>query len=418
MGRSAATLALFFDSRRLKSDGAYPVKIRLTYQRVTRLYKTAIDLKPEEWDLLNDPSRQRFRGKLQETKVKLDYWLAKATAIVEQLPEFSFETFDVKFSGKEEKERKKLDDVYAAFEEYEKELHAEGRASTALSYGTAANSFRRFRKTLRFSDLSPSLLKEYERFMLSQAKDPQRTRTTIGIYTRSLRAIANRAIKAGLLPIEKYPFGRGKFEIPKGRNTKKALLRSDVKLIVQHVLPPGSSIERARDLWVFSYLCNGINFKDMCRLRWRNIDGDSLRFVRAKTEHTTRSNQRMIAVHLVPLAHEILKKWGSADQRPDHYVFPFYHEGITPLREREVGQNLIKDTNKYMRRIALEVGIDKTVTTYVARHSFATVLKRSGVSTEIISEGLGHADLKTTDNYLDSFEDETRREVSAVLTDF
>jgi site-specific recombinase XerD len=71
-----------------------------------------------------------------------------------------------------------------------------------------------------------------------------------------------------------------------------------------------------------------------------------------------------------------------------------------------------------MKKIATEVGIEKTVTTYTARHSFSTVLKRSGVSTEYIGESLGHNNLRTTELYLDSFEDETKKEVAKHLTAF
>lgn len=71
-----------------------------------------------------------------------------------------------------------------------------------------------------------------------------------------------------------------------------------------------------------------------------------------------------------------------------------------------------------MKRIAGEIGIDKNLTTYVARHSFSTVLKRSGVSTEYISEALGHSSLATTQSYLDSFEDETKKQYANLLTKF
>ena len=71
-----------------------------------------------------------------------------------------------------------------------------------------------------------------------------------------------------------------------------------------------------------------------------------------------------------------------------------------------------------MQKIADALGIDKPVTTYYARHSFATVLKRSGAPIEFISESLGHSDMKTTDNYLDGFEDDTKREYTKALLNF
>jgi integrase/recombinase XerD len=71
-----------------------------------------------------------------------------------------------------------------------------------------------------------------------------------------------------------------------------------------------------------------------------------------------------------------------------------------------------------MARIAEALGIDRKVTTIVTRHTFSTLLKRSGASTEFIQEALGHMDKKTTENYLDSFENEVKKEYSEVLTSF
>ncbi len=74
--------------------------------------------------------------------------------------------------------------------------------------------------------------------------------------------------------------------------------------------------------------------------------------------------------------------------------------------------------NRYVGKIAKQIRINKHVTTYYARHSFATVLKRNGISTEIISESLGHGSIKTTASYLDSFDDDTKKEIGKLLVDF
>jgi len=64
--------------------------------------------------------------------------------------------------------------------------------------------------------------------------------------------------------------------------------------------------------------------------------------------------------------------------------------------------------NYWMKEILPNLGIDKKATTYVARHTFSTVLKRSGASIEFIQEAMGHTDIKTTESYLDSFDKETK----------
>jgi site-specific recombinase XerD len=71
-----------------------------------------------------------------------------------------------------------------------------------------------------------------------------------------------------------------------------------------------------------------------------------------------------------------------------------------------------------MKRILEDLGINKKATTYVARHTFSTILKKSGASTEVIQEALGHTDKKTTENYLDSFDKETKKLLASSLTSF
>ncbi|MBR8840981.1 MAG: tyrosine-type recombinase/integrase, partial [Stigonema ocellatum SAG 48.90 = DSM 106950] len=92
--------------------------------------------------------------------------------------------------------------------------------------------------------------------------------------------------------------------------------------------------------------------------------------------------------------------------------------GMTPERELAVVRQFTKTINKYMGRIAQSLGMDKDVTTYTARHSFSTVLKRSGAPIEFISESLGHQDIRTTESYLDSFEDDVKLQYANALTAF
>ncbi|MFM7485640.1 MAG: phage integrase SAM-like domain-containing protein, partial [Cytophagales bacterium] len=155
---------------------------------------------------------------------------------------------------------------------WDKQLSKENRSGTADSYQCAYNSFKSYleskgRKKLNFGDVTPDWLKEYESWMLEKEKSV----TTIGIYLRSLRTIINIAIEEGTLAREFYPFGKRKYQIPSGRNVKKALQLADIQKLVNYKTTTEAE-ERAKDLWLFSYLCNGANVKDMARLQYRNID--------------------------------------------------------------------------------------------------------------------------------------------------
>jgi integrase/recombinase XerD len=243
-----------------------------------------------------------------------------------------------------------------------------------------------------------------------------KSKTTTGIYLRSLRAVFNRAN----IDVSLYPFGerKDKYSIPTSRNIKKALTIEEIAKIF-HYQPqqPGTNEELARDYWIFIYLCNGLNVKDLCLLKRKNIDGDTLKYERAKTKRSKKEKEE-ITVSLKPEAKTIIVKWGQPSINPETNIFPHLHKNMTAEREREIIHQVTKTINKYMKRIAKELEINKPITTYWARHSFSTVLKRSGASIEFISEALGHSDSKTTCKYLDSFENEAIHKTTDALTAF
>jgi integrase/recombinase XerD len=241
--------------------------------------------------------------------------------------------------------------------------------------------------------------------------------TTISIYLRTLRALFNNLLSYGLLTKIIYPFGKKKYEIPTGNNIKKSLTLKDIAAIYYYKPIKGINAEMSKDYWLFMYLCNGINVKDMCLLKYENIKGDILEFERAKTARTKRKVEP-IRVALVDDAKQIIKRWGNRHLDGNTYIFPVLTKGLSAVRKRQLIQQLTGVINDHMRVIAKDLAIESNLTTYVARHSFSTILQRSGASTEFISEALGHSNVKTTQNYLAGFEDESKKETVKALTAF
>ena len=235
-----------------------------------------------------------------------------------------------------------------------------------------------------------------------------KTVSTIGIYLRHLRAIYNRAIENEIVDQKFYPFGKNRYQIKAPRNIKKALTIEQISKIIDYDVKEGSTQNFVRDIWLFSYLCNGMNIKDIINLKFKNLHTDSIQYDRAKTSNTVQ-NPKPIIITLLPKAKEILERWTVKKKNENDYIFPVLRKGITELQKQKDKDQFVKTINKYMKLIGNDIGFDKPLTTYSARHSFATVLKRSGAPTEFISESLGHKSLQTTEAYLDSFEDHTRR---------
>lgn len=403
-----ATISAFIDRWHPQKDGKCSISIRVTNQRRKKYYPTGESMFKKDFERVMTAKRRNEADRTIYNTIHA--FEDKAIKAIETIEKHSVFTFD-KFEDIYLENREASDTINFGFDKYIKELKEEKRIGTAVSYEVAKASLEKFRKGLKFADITNALLVKYENWMLEKEK----SLTTVGIYLRSLRAIFNRAKVDKSL----YPFGegRGKYSIPTGNNIKKALTLAEIAKIFHYKPQPNTNEELARDYWIFIYLCNGLNVKDLCLLKRKNIDGGTLKYERAKTKRSKKERDEII-VSLKPEAKAIIKKWGLPSLSPESYVFPHLQKGMTAERERQIIQQLTKTINKFMKRIAKDLEINKEVTTYFARHSFATVLKRSGASMEFISEALGHSDMKTTRSYLDGFEEETIHETTNALTAF
>jgi len=392
------------DMRRPKKSGLYPVKIRVTLNRVQKYYGIGMDLKPAEFERIQNGS---VRKDLKLYKEKIIHWQNKTKNIIHKLDPFSFDEFEALLN---EIGEQKIVDVYVLFERKIKLLNERGKISTARSYLDAKNSLKKFKSRLNLSKVTPGFLEDYEHHMLKGGKSV----TTISIYVRHLRTIFNQAIDEGIIDRSKYPFGKNKYQPKAPRNVKKALTVEQIKSIIEYNVDIGSTQHLARDMWLLSYYCNGMNMKDIINLRFKNLDSGNIYFERLKTSSTNK-NPRPIIVSLIPEALEIMKRWKKKKRNDDDYIFPFIKKSMTEEEKMKTKNQFIKTINKYMKRIGKDIGYDKPLTTYAARHSYATILKRSGAPLGFISESLGHKSLQTTEAYLDSFEDETRRKYAEML---
>lgn len=395
--------------KRTSTPAGHPVKLRVTHNRKSRLYSTGIFLSEKDYDKVMGKNP---RSKYKETKTDLEIIENKASIILEDIQDsFSFNLFKEKFYSKPSSA-----DVISVFDEYIKELHDQGRVGTESSYNNAKQSFQKFisvNRKCQFNEVTSQWLNKYQKWMLSKGK----SLTTIGIYTRSMRTIFNIAIEKKIVKAELYPFGKRRYQIPSGRNVKKALTKAEIEAIFNYN-PENTAEEFAKDMWIFSYLCNGANIKDICRLKQSNLQDKTISFIRAKTERSTIKNQKNITVSRIPEINNIIQKYSTINLNPHSYVFPFLNGSETPERELAITKQVTANINKWIDRIGIKLKIEKKVTTYTARHSFATMLKRGGAPTEFISESLGHGNFKTTENYLDSFEDETKEKYASILVNF
>lgn len=401
------TGAIFYDTRRIKKDELYPVKYRVTYNRVRKYFDSGFSLSVNDWNSI--PTTRN--NNLKEIR---DMLTDGNSVIKEHIKELlKSNNFSFTVLGTRLKKGDNLS-INVAFEKKIEKLKENGQVGTAGIYDSAIKSLTDFNKNreIRFQAITADWLRKYEKWFVG---DDKNSFATASIYLRCLRAIFNEAIRDGV--ISNYPFGTGKYEIPTSPGRNMALSLAQIKVIKDYSLEPKSTTDKMRDLWLFVYMANGMNIKDLISLKWRNIVNGEIVYYREKTKNTSREKKPIV----VPVLNEmevIFDKWGNTDRSPESYVFGFLeNRNSSPERIRTVSQNVTRLMNRHLKIITDATDLPH-ISTYTARHSFSTVLLRSGANVEFISEALGHSSIETTKAYLAGFETETRRKMNENLLNF
>ena len=373
-------------------NGELPIKIRICKDRKTRYINLGVSTKVEYWDFeknqpkSNCPDREMLEklisNKISEVKSKI-------VELKSGNKEFSATTLVEKVSNPS-----KAITVGELFKQYIHCLEEEKRTGYRLSIQQTYNSLIKFNRHLDipFSEMDYNWLKRYEAWLRKQGK----SENTIGIRFRNIRMIFNLAVNMELAKQEDYPFR--KFSVSRlGQETaKRALAKEEILAVINYPTTGKDFYTRlAISLFTFSYFMGGINFVDMAYLTERNIIENRLIYHRRKTG-------KLINLPMQERALLVLKEYKKSNEP---YLFPIL-SSIHRTEQQRLNRlhKVITKVNRALKTIGEELHIPIKLTTYVARHSYATVLKRAGVSTSIISESLGHSSEKVTQIYLDGFE--------------
>jgi hypothetical protein len=269
--RSVPTIGLYLNKEYSNKNGLFPVKIRVTYRRQSKFYKTKFHLSVEDFE--KSYCKTRPQGKYVLLKDNLLEVENKAKSIVSKLLEFSFDEFRAIYFGEIVLSNNVYDYYQAKINQHCNREKYSTMESYQLSRRKIMDFFTGSQKSgfLSFDMISPRNLEKFDKWMHDQGY----SKTTTGIYLRCLRCVFNDAIRSGAIHPKKYPFGQrkyGLYAIPRGYNIKKALSEEQIKLIKGHSIQPGTKEAMARDFWMLSFYCAGINLSDLLKFficfRW------------------------------------------------------------------------------------------------------------------------------------------------------
>ena len=424
-----ATARIYFQkapARRTKG-GLNPVKLCITHNRIRKYYSIGEVVKNTAWQFLSDADIERVtgdspRGKYRDIAFEYKKITDDAERTINSINTFSFNQFEEKFFHK----LTAWDNVFIAMIDHIKALKAEERFGYSASFESTLRAIKEFHegkkfdfsshrkvvtryddylsgKPLTFFDITPKWLKNFELWLHKEGK----SKSTIGIYVRNIRVLFNIALKVHHIEAE-YPFTVHKPKSSSGR--KIALTAYQISLIADYNTDHPQE-QFYRDIFMFSFLGCGMNLSDIARIRYSNIEDGELVFVREKTKNEEQDEDKL-HVPITKTMQAIIDKHGNKAIGFDSYLFPILKPDWSEERKFAEVKKLVKQVNIYVKRIANTVGINENVSSYVARHSWATIAKNSGTSVEFLSEALGHSSVKVTKGYLKSFEKSTREEHS------
>lgn len=374
----------------------YPVILRIVKERKSKIISLGMLCKKTDWDTRKNEFKKAYPNASQRNRVLLKQQ-EKALKIIDEFAldgiDFTLNQFEAKFRGRESSKVT----VSEFWKEKIADLNKAGRTGNARAYKDVYNSFFKFHnnKNLVFREITPTLLDKYETYLRSN----NNTDGGIGVKMRELRALFNDAIKKGVVDDKYYPFKVYKVSKLKGKGLKKALTRNEMKLMESLDVDKHPHLMNTKNYMIFSYYMGGMNFVDMMKLKWENVQGDRILYIRSKTKG------RFTVKMLEPVKQIIA--YYKAQNRPTDYVFPILlKESLTPIQIENRKHKTLSKFNKQLKEIAKIQGVEQNVTSYVIRHSFATNLKFAGISTDLIGESMGHHDVSVTKAYLKEFDDE------------
>ena len=384
-----------YKSKPLK-DGTFPLMLRVTKDRKRKYVSLGLSLHEKFWDFekgkpkRNCPNKEQIERLIAAKTAEYNDLIVEMTA---QQREYTVETLVSHFHN-----QVRCATVVEVYDKLIDDMKRGDKLGNAGVYKYSRTSLLKFtgqRLQIPFSDIDAVWLRRYENWLRTSGCGD----TTISQLFRTLRSVFNKAVELQLVKRDYYPFDAYKVSKFDTRTKKRAITKEDVRKVIALDLSQGYPSERlARDIFVFSYFGAGINFADIALLKYGNVRDGRVQYVRKKTG-------KPINFLLTEEMRNIIVKYQQQGQTDEDYIFPILDRRVhrTEQQRYDRTHKVLTNTNRWLRKIGQRVGIEH-LTTYVARHTFATVLKRSGVNIAIISESLGHSDLSTTQIYLDSFE--------------
>lgn len=402
---------------------AVALRIRFKTVKVEKEYKTGIFATPDEYkDITNPNGKRKIADTVRELRSDLNKVISKAESIAENRPALTPELFETLFNGVSSD----LNTLSGLFDDEIAELDARekrtGKPNGRVVVENAKRNLIAFFGDVPLQAITVKRLEDYERVH----REKGNSYNYIGSNLRMLRKIFNNAVhKLKKLSVDYYPFGKGGYGIPSEIKENNNFLSVEDKDKLLGFVSNAAKLRKVMDatedrkqrrklaneihreermewavaMWSFMFYSFGINPTDACALKFKDIDYTKGEFVihRIKTDQRKKVKKTLnITIH--PEAQRIMNVYGTRSLNPESYIFPVLEHGLEAREIKKRVHAFYCVINKYLKLVCNRLGIKQT-RCYTARHSFAYVVLKEGLSKTFLQQAMGHAKMETTEHY-------------------
>ena len=399
------SVKLMLNKSRILNNGSYPLVFQVIHNRRKKLLYTGYRMKEEVFDesegkIMNGVGSTftatevvKMNRELRKMRNQIDIRIRQLERTRE---EFAVEDILTQNAFGTGKPQFYLLRYINAQIERKQELKKVGMAA---AYKSTRSSLAKFigRPDVRMSEVDLAFVRRYEDFLYSNGASGN----TVSYYLRNLRSLYNQAVTDGYHPRGEYPFAKA--QTRPAKTVKRALSRTDMQNLADLNLENEPELEFTRDLYLFSFYAQGMAFVDIVLLKKADICNGVLTYSRHKSK-------QLIRIAVTPQMQGVIDKYNTENE----YLFPIisgeYASGYQKYR-LALGR-----INRHLKKIAVVADIKVPLTTYTARHTWATLARDYGAPISVISAGLGHTSEEMTRVYLKDFDVSMLNQVNSIVT--
>ena len=399
------SVKLMLNKSRILNNGSYPLVFQVIHNRRKKLLYTGYRMKEEVFDesegkIMNGVGSTftatevvKMNRELRKMRNQIDIRIRQLERTRE---EFTVEDILTQNAFGTGKSQFYLLRYINAQIERKQELKKVGMAA---AYKSTRSSLGKFigRPDVRMSEVDLAFVRRYEDFLYSNGASGN----TVSYYLRNLRSLYNQAVTDGYHPRGEYPFAKA--QTRPAKTVKRALSRTDMQNLADLNLENEPELEFTRDLYLFSFYAQGMAFVDIVLLKKTDICNGVLTYSRHKSK-------QLIRIVVTPQMQGVIDKYNTENE----YLFPIisgeYASGYQKYR-LALGR-----INRHLKKIAVVADIKVPLTTYTARHTWATLARDYGAPISVISAGLGHTSEEMTRVYLKDFDVFMLNQVNSIVT--